>query len=368
MTISWERLGDVLLSQAASKRIPLIGQFELTSRCNLQCKMCYVRRPINDKSAIAYERTAKEWIKIAEEARDAGMLYLLLTGGEPLLHPGFKEIYEAICSMGLCTQIYSNATMITPEIAKWLGKIPPSKIGITLYGASPETYKKVSGSSEAFKNTLTGVRRLLEEGITVMLKTTVIKDNADDFKKLEEIAENLGTDFKIVNYISPRREGCITSPREVRLCPDELAQYESFVTNHFDSKLKISNNTQEVPSEPFNNDELTYNIEETPIQNTDSSFSCVAGKASFSITSDGRLTPCGLMNDPASFPFKNGFVNAWRELQDMCSSIPVCQECKDCSLRKYCMSCPARLKNETGAYDKPAPYLCELAQRRKILT
>jgi radical SAM protein with 4Fe4S-binding SPASM domain len=365
--MSWEQLGGILLSQATSKKIPLVGQFELTSRCNLQCKMCYVRQPINDKTAIAKEHTAKEWIKVAEEARNAGMLYLLLTGGELFLHPGFKEIYEAICSMGLCTQIYSNATMITPEIAKWLGKIPPSKIGITLYGSSPETYKKVSGSSVAFKNALNAIRLLLDEGITVMLKTTLIKDNVQDFKKLSEIAENLGTDFKIVNYISPRREGCITSPEEVRLGPAELAEYESFITNYFNEELKMEQNTQDVQSVPFNNDELTDDVEEALVQNMDGPFSCVAGKASFAITCDGRMTPCGLMRAPASLPFKNGFSNAWKELQEMCAAIPVCKECKACDLREYCMSCPARLKNETGAYDKPAPYLCELAQRRKLL-
>lgn len=367
MATSWGQLADILIDKATSKRIPLIGQFELTSRCNLQCKMCYVRRPINDKSAIAKERTAKEWIQIAKEARDEGMLYLLLTGGELFLYPDFKEIYEAICTMGLSTQIYTNGTIITPQIAKWLGKIPPSKVGITLYGASPETYKKVSGSSEAFKNALYGIQLLLQEGITVELKTTVIKDNADDFNKLAEIAENIGTQFKIVNYVSPRREGCITSPEEVRLCPSELAEYESAATNYFDGKLKIKSDDLDLPPTPFDNDDLITNIDETATQDNDNPFGCIAGKSSFWITYDGRMTPCGLMSTPASFPFENSFIKSWKELQNMCSAIPTCLECKNCSLKEHCMSCPARLKNETGEFNKPAPYLCELAKRRKLL-
>lgn len=82
MGTTWGKLGDKLLKQANQMRIPIGGQFELTSRCNLKCKMCYVSCPSNDKNALSREHSADEWIKIAKEARDAGMLYLLLTGGE----------------------------------------------------------------------------------------------------------------------------------------------------------------------------------------------------------------------------------------------------------------------------------------------
>lgn len=368
MTISWGQLGDMLISNAKIKKIPLTGAFELTSRCNLQCKMCYVCRPANDKTALVQERTAEEWISLARQARDAGLLYLLLTGGEIFLRSDFKQIYTELCNMGFCIQIYTNATLITPELAKWLGKIPPSKVGITLYGASPETYKKVCGNSSYFNSAINGIKLLIEQGINVVLRTTVIKDNVKDFTKFAEIADKFGTQFKIINYVSPRREGLGTCPLEVRLSPYELAKYEAYISTYFTSKnLKPKNEPNLSAALISNNEESVLDEELDLTENAKEPFACAAGKCYFSITSDGRMTPCGLMSSPAVLPFEKGFSEAWQELKGLCSSIPVCSECRECSLQEYCSTCPARLKNETGEYNKPAPYLCELARNRQSL-
>ena len=68
------------------ERIPLSGTFELTGRCNLSCKMCLVR--VNGsriRELGCRERTADEWIHMAEQTAEAGTLGLLLTGGEVTL-------------------------------------------------------------------------------------------------------------------------------------------------------------------------------------------------------------------------------------------------------------------------------------------
>ena len=76
-----------------SKRYPFNGTFELTGRCNLSCKMCLVRVDHQRMSELNLrERTAEEWIHMAEQARDAGTLGLLLTGGEGMLRSEGCEI------------------------------------------------------------------------------------------------------------------------------------------------------------------------------------------------------------------------------------------------------------------------------------
>ena len=59
--------------------------------------------------------TGGEWIRLAREARDQGMLYLLLTGGEPFLYPGFRELYEKLAGMGLILSINTNGALIDAE-------------------------------------------------------------------------------------------------------------------------------------------------------------------------------------------------------------------------------------------------------------
>lgn len=359
MGLTWGQLGRKLYKSARSNRIPISGQFELTARCNLQCKMCYVCRPANDKDAIQREHTAEEWISLAREARDAGMLYLLLTGGEVFLRKDFMEIYSEIAKMGFHIEIYTNATMITPEIAKALGRIPPSKVGVTIYGASPETYEKVCGNANGFNLARRGIELLISEGITVWLKTTVVKGNVDDFDKIAEYADELGVEFGTVSYISPRREGCGTCPEAERLSPSELISFRKHADEYF-SKKSIQEPIQD--SEGCTIEEETIEIEnkDKPSSETTDAFDCIAGKCAFWVTWDGRITPCALMDEPFSLPFKHGFTNAWEDIQKGCSSIPVCGECQECSHKEICMPCPARLKIETGVYDKKAPYLCEL--------
>jgi MoaA/NifB/PqqE/SkfB family radical SAM enzyme len=367
MGITWGQLGDNLIEQAKEKRIPLIGQFELTARCNLQCKMCYVCQPANDKQAIAKERTAKEWIKLAEEARDVGMLYLLLTGGEVFLRKDFRQIYEALSMMGFIIEIYTNATLITSEVAKWLGKIPPARVGITLYGSSPETYSKVCGRADGFKLAIEGMDALIEQGIVPLLKTTIIKGNSNEFDNIRKLAANRKLEFGIVNYVSPRREGNRMDPCVERLSPKELAGFEAYVESCYpvdDQVVKSSSNADANTLDSHKECESKINIKNTKINQC---FYCNAGSCAFWITWDGRMTPCGLMTDPIVFPFEKGLSRSWSELKELCSLIPDCEECKLCKYKQFCMTCPARLKNETGVFTKPSPYLCELARERKSL-
>jgi MoaA/NifB/PqqE/SkfB family radical SAM enzyme len=360
MGTTWGQLSEQLIAQAREKRIPLIGQFELTTRCNLQCKMCFVCQCANDKLSLRKERTAKEWIRLAEEARNAGMLYLLLTGGEVFLRKDFREIYEEISKMGLIIEIYTNATLITLEKAKWLSSIPPSKVEVTLYGSSSDTYSKVCGSPDAFNKTLMGIDALLDEGINVKLRTTIIKDNIKDFDDMEKIAASRGLQLGIVNYISPRRDKKNSSPIDERLMPKDLVKFEAHANGYInlDGTLKIKKQHNK------NNTTIAV-IEDIKSKVNNQCFRCEASISSFWVTWDGRMTCCSLMDEPSTSPLKGGFSNAWLELGAKCKSIPSCIECNKCDYREFCMTCPARLKNETGQYDKPAVYLCESAKARK---
>lgn len=359
MGLTWGQLGNKLYKSAKLNRVPIIGQFELTARCNLHCRMCYVCKPPNDKEAIQRERTAAEWISLAKEAREAGMLYLLLTGGEVFLRKDFMEIYSELARMGFNIEIYTNATMITPDIARTLARIPPSKIGVTIYGASPETYEKVCGNANGFNLAMRGIDLLLSEGITIWLKTTVIKGNVDDFDKIAEYADKRGIEFGTVNYISPRREGCGTCPEAERLSPSELINFREYADNYFSEK-SVQGSIPDLDICIVEEEPAEIDKKDILFSKTSDAFNCGAAKCAFLVTWDGRMTPCVLMDEPYTLPFKNGFINAWNDIQKFCFSIPACTECQECSYKEECMSCPARLKIETGFYNKSAPYLCEL--------
>ena len=139
-----------LYEKSARAGIPLSGTFELTPCCNMACKMCYVRKTRAEQEAIGRLRTKEEWLELGQKAKEAGMLYLLITGGEPFLYPEIREVLSGLQKMGLIISINTNGTMIDEEIVDWLKECAPSRFNITLYGASDETYEKLCGNPKGF--------------------------------------------------------------------------------------------------------------------------------------------------------------------------------------------------------------------------
>ena len=130
------RVTEYLYRKAAAAGVPLSGTFELTPVCNMDCKMCYVRLSAKQQRSIGPLADADRWLSLARDAQKAGMLYLLLTGGEPFLHPQFRQILEGLHKMGFIISINSNGTLIDENVVEWLKQCPPGRINISLYGVS----------------------------------------------------------------------------------------------------------------------------------------------------------------------------------------------------------------------------------------
>ncbi|MDD3865437.1 MAG: radical SAM protein, partial [Candidatus Izemoplasmatales bacterium] len=128
---SYKEIRNRLLIAGAKQIQPIIGEFELTSRCNFTCAMCYVKENLPST-----DLTTRTWKTIFKAAVDAGMVYALLTGGEPFTRPDFTELYTFLFDMGVKITVYSNGSLLTDKIIETFTIRPPEFIGITLYGAS----------------------------------------------------------------------------------------------------------------------------------------------------------------------------------------------------------------------------------------
>ena len=338
-----------LFLKARDRKTPVIGTFELTSRCNLSCRMCYVHAE-DDREAKSAELSAKEWLEVGKQTAKEGMLYLLLTGGEPLLRPDFLEIYENLYKLGLQLSLNTNATLITPEIADMLAVLPPLNVGVTLYGASPDIYERVCGNGDSFECTLRGIRLLKERGISVSLRTTIIRQNKEDVEKIHAISRELGLRLKLVDYVFAGRECAGSDPFSVRLSPAEQdACLEQVVAL---SDLNEIQQKEDVDAE--SREERTQG---------GGAFTCAAGSFSFAVNCRGKLQAC-LMIDEPYVELKNPgeFKQQWENLVQLCAAVPVCEECINCDSRKYCTVCPAKCKGETGFIHGKPEYICEMAK------
>ena len=352
---------------------PLTGAFELTSRCNLRCKMCYICGQNDTKESYSQELSTAQWIEMGKQASEAGVLFLLLTGGEIFMRKDFFEIYDALTNMGFIITLYTNGTLINDEIIQRLTKIPPYQVSITVYGANPDTYGKVTGHPEAYEKVVNNARKLIAAGINTELKTTVIHYNKGEYKKLAELAWSMDLGMRVVNYISPRREGSGTDPLSNRLDPLELLDYEIKATESARELYKKADSEKEVDIESIAEDVMSGDPEKKIVQKADAStvrktaFRCAAGKYGFWVTYDGRMTPCGLLSDIYSDALSLGFIPAWNDIKSKCASVSICHDCENCSYYSTCTICPARIKAETGGYEKAAPYICDYTKARDAL-
>jgi MoaA/NifB/PqqE/SkfB family radical SAM enzyme len=110
--------------------LPIAGNFELTARCNFNCPMCYVHQSADSVEAAGGELTAGQWLNIAAAAQKKGMVFALLTGGEPLVRKDFFEIFDGMKEMGLLVSVNSNGSMLCGEVLERFLKNPPTRFNI----------------------------------------------------------------------------------------------------------------------------------------------------------------------------------------------------------------------------------------------
>src|ERR1017187_3414868 len=173
--------------RAAARRQPVNGTFELTERCNLACRMCYVCQAPGDAARRAKELSAAAWLELAHQAVDNGMVFLLLTGGEVFLRPDFFELYTPLTRLGLILTLFTNGTLITDAIAQRLGEAPPSRTEITLYGATAATYEAVTGVPGSYARCRAGIEALVKHRVSLRLKATITRQNVGELDALRQM-------------------------------------------------------------------------------------------------------------------------------------------------------------------------------------
>lgn len=347
---------EYLHRKAAQAHIPLSGTFELTPVCNMNCKMCYVRMSHRQQEAIRPLRTAKEWLSLAEEARKAGLLYLLLTGGEPFLHPEFREILTGLQRMGFVISINSNATLIDEETVSWMKSAPPTRINITLYGASDETYDRLCGNPRGYTQAMRAIRLLRDAGITVKLNCSITPYNADDLEGIFAFAREEKLVIQATSYMFPplRRDPAMVGKNE-RFSAEEAAYYSAKVEALLNGEdAFLARTDEELPPLPGDADENC----DAPGEK----IRCRAGKCSFWVTWEGTLMPCGMLPDStAGNAFDLGFLPAWEMASQIADGIRLPAKCGECNLRDSCKACAAMVLTESGRFDKVPEYRCRMA-------
>ncbi|NOZ22370.1 MAG: radical SAM protein [Planctomycetes bacterium] len=326
--------------------MPIYGTIELTRRCNLRCRHCYLGRSVCDPRARQKELSAQQFLSIIDQIVDAQCLDLLITGGEPLLRQDFGEIYQHAIEGGLLVTVFTNGTLITDETLDIFESLRPRGVEITLYGATETTYEKITRIPGSYRCCMEGIEKILDRGIRLALKTVLTTLNRHELTDMEDMARECGASFRFDAGISACLDGD-KSPIYLRVPPDEAVEMEFSNPDRLRQRQEYFEKTR---------------------GNTwgEKLYGCSAGRNMFHIDPYGNMKPCLMTQGPQYSLVDGDFLTGWQDV------LPTFQEkkarpdfaCGPCQLKGLCDGCPAFFVLETGSEQKRSEYQCAMAHHR----
>ncbi|MBE6818895.1 MAG: radical SAM protein [Ruminococcaceae bacterium] len=340
-------MGDIVTRKSNLMRAPLTIQLELLPLCNFRCSFCYVRKTKEEVARSGREiMRFEDWKPYIDFAFESGVDSVTLTGGECTLHPDFKQIYAYAYDKGMELSVITNASLIDDAIIDLFLQKPPSRISVTLYGMSEETYERTCGNGAAFSKVLQNIERMLSCGLKVTLNYTAGNDNFCDMEAVLAYAR----EHKIAVFPT-------NALMNIRNCDDDVIQAQYVDSKKYkEIEIKHMALMQNISFETLMHRYLSEYSQ--PLVHNDRGFTCSAGNSAMFVNWQGLLVPCVNFNTCLADPREVGFEEAWNTVKAWVDKIPNLEECEGCIFYDKCHRCPAIHYGDTGEFGKVSARLC----------
>lgn len=328
-----------LVQRARAHNVPLGAHIDVTLRCDLACQHCY----LDDRKRA--ELTLEEYDTLFGELKQAGMLHLLISGGEIFHRPDGLKIVQLAAKHRFELRLITHAGHITPDVALALKACNIAVISISIYSTNPATHDEVTTVPGSFERTLAGARALVAAGVPVNFKAVLMNVNPTDVQALRELAADVGASIEFGLDIKGGNGGT-DDLMKLNLAPAEKAAMLGCVYPGLVDAGGMSS---------FSPDEYT----------------CMAGNASCYISPDGTVYPCLEWQEPAGNIRDTPFTTIWESAPVFLHARGIrrssFQGCSGCEHFSSCGLCPARSLRETGSPTGTAASKCEETSARALV-
>ncbi len=330
-----------LFARAERRSIPINMMLELTYRCNERCLHCYLPETQGLRPTRAGEElTAAEWNRVLEELVEAGTLYLILTGGEVILRPDLLTIMKRARELYFNLELFTNATLLTPELADAWAELDVASVGVSCYSPDAVRHDRMTKLKGSFDATMRGVRLLKERGITVTLKSPLMRMNLANYSGLISLAEELGVAWKFDPMVLPRNDG---SDVPTRLGLDDAGLERVYRDEKIMPRGELIQSAPMDPSAP----------------------TCSAGRTSGAISPFGDVVPCIQWMVTAGNVRRQSFAEIWQggEVMTQARSFTAAdvKPCPDCG-KPHLMHCLGMSELERKDPLVPSTECCRLTK------
>ena len=181
--------------------MPLILQFELTTRCDVKFKHCYNVSGENNSKQDAM--TPEHWKNFARYlVEHGGIFQCVISGGEPLLlGDDLFEIMNILHDDGTTFLVISNGLLMTRDKVKTFSKYRYKWFQISIDGATPERHDNFRNRKVSWDAAINSVVMLANSGITVQIAYTVTPENLNEIDLMCDLAYELGASGIILGEV-----------------------------------------------------------------------------------------------------------------------------------------------------------------------
>jgi radical SAM protein with 4Fe4S-binding SPASM domain len=309
----------ILTSQKVQlKRPPLIKspepslrylELQITDKCNLRCKHCYIgdkNRPSPSfrkggmggfdkslKNQPFNELSIKQIRNILKDFEEMQGLRVLISGGEPLMHPGFKEINDMLPEFFLRKILFTNGLLLNKRILK---KLNVDEIQISIDGLE-KAHNSLRGKG-TFKSAIGAAEHAINSGFDVSISTMVHPGNLNDFNEMEMMFKDMGIKDWTVDV--PCITGRLKENNEFQISPEIGGKY------------------------------LKYGYGDG-LHAGESGFAC--GLHLMAVTADRRVSKCTFYSDNPVGRIEDGLRKCWQKIKPIrldqlkcdCESVETCR-------------------------------------------
>ena len=331
-------IGQSLHQYYFEHQVPLVVGLEINQQCQLACKHCY--NALNSSQA---RLPLFSIDRLGDDLAEMGAPYVIITGGEPLLHPDILAICKTLTAKGLAVKVFTNGYAMTEKIAEELSAMNIFLVGFTLFGHNAELHEYISGVPNSFVRICRAIKLMNENKVTVDVTFFLMQHNFDYRQEMFEWAkEEFGQAASYSVSITPCESGALT-PLGLEI----------------DRQQKIKLFTEM----GIRYDPLVYGEHGT--------VPCTAGKTLCAVKYNGDVTPCVSLIHPVGSLHKQSFKEIWYNSTELkkfrALQLKDIDECNQCPRNKYCLRCyvSASFMNDLWGKD---PHACEISAVIEIVS
>ena len=337
----------VLREKAAIEKIPIVVHLDLTYKCNLRCRHCYL--VLQDRR----ELTTSKIRDVLSQLADMGTIYLTLSGGEILLRKDLFDIASFARELNFAVRFLTNGTLLDENSADKLSSFCPELVSISIYSIKPEVHDSITQKEGSFQKSVAAAKFLRNKGVNLKIATIIMRQNVHNYGLIAKLADDLGAQFQADYRITPKTNGC-KLPLRLHISDKDLKKV------FLDSTLQKGNDNFEENSSPQGDYKGIFNI-----------IPCGAGHLSCYISPYGDVYPCVQLPINCGNLREKTFFDIWRKSPQILNmrsitidKLPVCGKC---DLFQYCRLCIGLNQVEERNVLIPSQRACKEANLRKEL-